>query len=343
MRAFSGRLYCKNDKKTLRFRVSAFLHFLSMNWTPDINGYKTYLQLERSLSGNTVEAYQRDIKKFVEYLELQGSEKTPQEIVRDDLSGYLTYLSELGLSARSQARMLSGVKTFYKYLLNEDLIDDDPTALLDMPRTEKKMPEVLTYDEVQRLLAVIDLSTDHGTRNRAMLETLYACGLRVTELINLKISNLYTDIEFVKVIGKNDKERIVPIGKEAVKHINFYKDSVRNRMKIPAESENILFLNRRGKKLSRVMVFNIVKDAAAAAGIEKNVSPHTFRHSFATHLIEGGANLRAIQDMLGHESILTTEMYTHLDNDFLRETIMTFHPRNQKEKPLPRFIREEEE
>ncbi|MGK0363385.1 MAG: integrase/recombinase XerD [Saprospiraceae bacterium] len=307
-----------------------------MNWTPEINSFKIYLKLERSLSGNTVEAYLRDITKFTEYLQIKELDLSPKEIVRENLVGYINYLNELGLSARSQARMLSGVKTFYKHLLLEDIIDDDPTALLETPRMSKKMPEVMTYEEVQKLIATVDLSTDHGTRNRAMLETLYACGLRVTELINMRISNIYEavkedDLSFIKVIGKNDKERIVPIGQEAIKHINFYRNSVRNQLKIPKEFENVLFLNRRGKKMSRVMVFMIVKEAAAAAGLEKNISPHTFRHSFATHLVEGGANLRAVQDMLGHESILTTEIYTHLDNDFLRETIMSFHPRNRRE------------
>lgn len=316
-----------------------------MNWTPEINSFKIYLQLERSLSGNTVEAYLRDITKFTEYLQIKELDLSPKEIVRENLVGYINYLNELGLTARSQARMLSGVKTFYKHLLLEDVIDDDPTALLETPRMSKKMPEVMTYEEVQSLIATIDLSTDHGTRNRAMLETLYACGLRVTELINMRISNIYEkvkedDLSFIKVVGKNDKERIVPIGEEAIKHINFYRNSVRNQLKIPKEFENILFLNRRGKKMSRVMVFMIVKEAAAAAGLEKNISPHTFRHSFATHLVEGGANLRAVQDMLGHESILTTEIYTHLDNDFLRETIMSFHPRNQRKRPV--FVREEE-
>ncbi len=316
-----------------------------MNWTPEINSFKIYLQLERSLSGNTVEAYLRDITKFTEYLQIKELDLSPKEIVRENLVGYINYLNELGLTARSQARMLSGVKTFYKHLLLEDVIDDDPTALLETPRMSKKMPEVMTYEEVQSLIATIDLSTDHGTRNRAMLETLYACGLRVTELINMRISNIYEkvkedDLSFIKVVGKNDKERIVPIGEEAIKHINFYRNSVRNQLKIPKEFENVLFLNRRGKKMSRVMVFMIVKEAAAAAGLEKNISPHTFRHSFATHLVEGGANLRAVQDMLGHESILTTEIYTHLDNDFLRETIMSFHPRNQRKRPV--FVREEE-
>ena len=317
-----------------------------MNWTPEINSFKIYLQLERSLSGNTVEAYLRDITKFTEYLQIKELDLSPKEIVRENLVGYINYLNELGLTARSQARMLSGIKTFYKHLLLEDVIDDDPTALLETPRMSKKMPEVMTYEEVQRLIATVDLSTDHGTRNRAMLETLYACGLRVTELINMRISNIYEgtnedDLSFIKVIGKNDKERIVPIGGEAIKHINFYRNSVRNQLKIPKEFENILFLNRRGKKMSRVMVFMIVKEAAAAAGLEKNISPHTFRHSFATHLVEGGANLRAVQDMLGHESILTTEIYTHLDNDFLRETIMSFHPRNQRKRPV--LLKEEEE
>lgn len=306
-----------------------------MNWTPEINGYKTYLQLERSLSGNTVEAYLRDVTKFTEYLQIADLDLAPKDVTRENLVSYINYLNELGLTSRSQARMLSGVKTFYKHLLLEDVIDDDPTALLETPRMDKKMPEVMTYIEVQKLIATVDLSTDHGTRNRAMLETLYACGLRVTELINLRISNIYeavreNDLSFIKVVGKNDKERIVPIGQEAIKHINFYRNSVRNQLKIPKEFENVLFLNRRGKKMSRVMVFMIVKEAAATAGLEKNVSPHTFRHSFATHLVEGGANLRAVQDMLGHESILTTEIYTHLDNDFLRETIMSFHPRNQR-------------
>jgi len=316
-----------------------------MNWTPDINGFKTYLQLERSLSSNTVEAYLRDVTKFTEYLQIADLDLAPKDITRENLVGYINYLNELGLTSRSQARMLSGIKTFYKHLLLEDIIDDDPTALLETPRMDKKMPEVMTYEEVQKLIATIDLSTDHGTRNRAMLETLYACGLRVTELINLRISNIYEavkedDLSFIKVIGKNDKERIVPIGQEAIKHINFYRNSIRNQLKIPKEFENVLFLNRRGKKMSRVMVFMIVKEAAAAAGLEKNISPHTFRHSFATHLVEGGANLRAVQDMLGHESILTTEIYTHLDNDFLRETIMSFHPRNQRKR---RRVREEEE
>lgn len=309
-----------------------------MNWTPEIKGFDAYLKLERSMSVNTVDAYRRDITKLIEYLELNEIDLSPKEITKEELTGYIRYLSELGLTARSQARMLSGVKAFYKYLLLEDQIDHDPTALLESPRMQKRMPEVLTFEEVQSLIATIDLSTDHGLRNRAILETLYACGLRVSELISLRLSNLYPDIGFIKIIGKNDKERIVPIGEEALKHIAYYIDYVRCKLKIKPEFENILFLNRRGKQLTRVMIFMIVKEAAAGAGIEKNVSPHTFRHSFATHLVEGGANLRAVQDMLGHESILTTEVYMHLDNDYLRETILSYHPSNQKKRPNPNDV-----
>lgn len=301
------------------------------NWGPYINGFKSYLLLERSLSENTIEAYLRDVKKLVEFLELSEIHASPEALDVDQLSSFLHSLNDLGLGARSQARLLSAIKTFYKYLLMEDLIQVDPTSLLEGPRLPRKIPEVLSYEEIQSMIASIDLSEPHGVRNRAMLETLYACGLRVSELIDLRISNLYLDIGFVKVLGKGNKERIVPIGEEAVKHIGFYIDGVRRgMMNIHPEHTNFLFLNRRGKQLSRVMVFMVVKECAKLAGIDKNVSPHTFRHSFATHLIEGGADLKAVQDMLGHESILTTEIYTHLDTDYLRETILSFHPRNQK-------------
>ncbi|MBX2873415.1 MAG: site-specific tyrosine recombinase XerD [Saprospiraceae bacterium] len=301
------------------------------SWGPYINGFKSYLLLERSLSENTIEAYLRDIKKLVEFLELSEIHASPETLDVDQLSSFLHSLNDLGLGARSQARLLSAIKTFYKYLLMEDLIQVDPTSLLEGPRLPRKIPEVLSYEEIQRMIASIDLSEPHGVRNRAMLETLYACGLRVSELIDLRISNLYLDIGFVKVLGKGNKERIVPIGEEAVKHISYYREGVRrSMMNIHPEHTNFLFLNRRGKQLSRVMVFMVVKACAKLAGIEKNVSPHTFRHSFATHLIEGGADLKAVQDMLGHESILTTEIYTHLDTDYLRETILSFHPRNQK-------------
>jgi integrase/recombinase XerD len=302
-----------------------------LSWQPYINGFRSYLLLERSLAGNTIEAYERDVHKLVEFLELREYGLSPAEIEEDHLQEFIIWLNELGLGARSQARLISALKTFYNYLLLEDIVDVDPTELLEGPRLSRNIPEVLTYEEIQRILAAIDLSTDHGVRNRAMLETLYACGLRVSELIELKLSNLFLDIGFIKVTGKGDKERIVPIGEEAVRHIGLYMEGVRRRMmNIRPGYGDTLFLNRRGRGLSRVMVFMIVKEAAKDAGIDKNVSPHTFRHSFATHLIEGGADLKAVQDMLGHESIITTEIYTHLDTDYLRETILSYHPRNKR-------------
>jgi len=302
-----------------------------LDWDSGINGFKHYLQLERAMSENSVDAYTRDIGKFHQYLQLQNLALNPTEIEEEHLLAFIVWLSELGLGTTSQARIRSGVKAFYRYLMLEDIIDYDPTELIESPQLTKKIPSVLSIDEVQAVLDSVDLSTDHGTRNRAILEVLYACGLRVSELTELRISNLYKDIGFIKVLGKGNKERLVPIGEEALKHIQFYMDSVRRHLsKINPEDENILFLNRRGKRLSRVMIFMIVKDAVKAAGIEKNVSPHTFRHSFATHLVEGGADLKAVQDMLGHESITTTEIYTHLDNAYLRETILMYHPLNKK-------------
>lgn len=303
-----------------------------MSWHPYIKGFKAYLLLERSLSENTVDAYQRDLYKLDEFLQIKGHEGlSPAEIQTAQLSEFILWLNGLGLGARSQARILSAIKTFYKYLLTEDVVSKDPTELLDGPRLSRKIPEVLSYEEIQAMLQSIDLSTEHGVRNRAMLETLYACGLRVSELIDLRISNLFLDIGFIKVTGKGDKERIVPIGEEAAKHIRLYLEGIRRQMSnIHKDAANFVFLNRRGKALSRVMVFMVVKECAEAAAITKNVSPHTFRHSFATHLIEGGADLKAVQDMLGHESIITTEIYTHLDTDYLRETVMQFHPRSRR-------------
>ena len=302
-----------------------------MDWYATLNGFKSYLMLERSLSMNSIEAYWRDVEKFVKFLELNELQLSPIAVRLSHLENFIFWLNDLGLGANSQARIISGLRAFFKYLLMEDLIDDDPTEMIEGPRLKRKIPEVLTYEEIQKMLASIDLSEAHGVRNRAMLETLYACGLRVSELINLRLSNLFLDIGFVKVIGKNDKERLIPIGEEAIKHIQLYIKGIRRlQNNIDPEHENFLFLNRRGKHLSRVMVFMIVKDAARDAGVRKRVSPHTFRHSFATHLIEGGADLKAVQDMLGHESITTTEIYTHLDTDFLKETILSFHPRNAK-------------
>lgn len=302
-----------------------------MNWKPTVKGFKSYMMLERSLSENSIAAYLRDVAKLEEFLRMKELDIAATAVTQKHLEEFILWLNELGLGARSQARLISGLKAFYKYLLVEDLTDDDPTELLEGPRLSRKIPEVLSYEEIRSMLETIDLSEPHGTRNRAMLETLYACGLRVTELTTLRLSNLFPEIGFIKVIGKGNKERLVPIGEEALQHIKNYIEGVRKgQMNIHPEHENFIFLNRRGKSLTRVMIFMIVKEAAKLAGITKKVSPHTFRHSFATHLIEGGADLKAVQDMLGHESITTTEIYTHLDTDYLRETIMAFHPRGRR-------------
>lgn len=302
-----------------------------MDWKSGINGFKSYLMLERSLSANSIDAYTRDIDKLMEFINLNFEGISPLVIQLNHLEAFILFINELGLGPRSQARILSGIRAFYKYLLVEDLIDDDPTELIEGPKLKRKIPDVLSYDEIGQILASIDLSHETGTRNKAMLETLYSSGLRVSELIGLRISNLYIDLGFIRVIGKNNKERLIPIGEAAIKQIQLYIEGVRrSMMNIQKGHEDILFLNRRGKQLTRVMVFHIVKKAAKDAGIDKNISPHTFRHSFATHLVEGGANLKAVQDMLGHESIITTEIYTHLDTDFLRETLLSFHPRNKK-------------
>jgi len=296
-----------------------------------IKGFYHYLKLERSLSVNSIDAYVRDIQKLHNYIEGYLPNKTIKEITYQDLEGFLKYIYELGLNDKSQARILSGVKAFFKYLLLEDLIDKNPAPLLEGPKLSRKIPEVLSTEEVQNFLNSIDMSTPHAQRNRAMMETIYACGLRVSELITLKLSNYFLEEGFIKVIGKNDKERIIPIAEKAMKHINLYLDSGRPHILPQKNQEDYIFLNRRGKHLSRVMIFLIIKDLAAKAGIRKNISPHTFRHSFATHLVEGGADLRAVQEMLGHESITTTEIYTHLDTNFLKETIMLYHPMSHKQ------------
>jgi integrase/recombinase XerD len=303
-----------------------------MSWDSAIKSFESYLKIERSLSSNSVEAYLRDVTKLKEYVELKALGIEAHEIQGHHLQDFTIFLSQFGLEVSSQARLMSGLRAFYKYLLIIDRINEDPTELLETPRLARKLPDVLTYHEIQHLFHSMDMSEPFATRNRAMLEVLYACGLRVSELVDMRMSNLFLDIGFVKIIGKGDKERIIPIGAEAMKHLKLYLESERVQVKTDKASENIVFLNRRGKKLTRVMIFLIIKDLVAKAGISKNVSPHTFRHSFATHLIEGGADLRAIQDMLGHESITTTEIYTHLDIDYLKETIMSFHPRNQKNK-----------
>ena len=291
-----------------------------------IKEYEGFLKLEKGLSPNSIAAYISDIDKLEKFLELNGLGIGPEELDREQLSRFLTWISELGLSARTQARILSGVKAFYHYLLMEDVIDKDPTALLEGPRLDSKLPEVLTVEEIDRLLDAIDLSQPQGRRNRAMLETLYSCGLRVSELVELRISGIFRAEGFVRVIGKGNKERLVPISPRALREIDLYLPD-RNALVVQSGNEDVLFLNRRGKMLTRNMVFTIIRDLAVTAGINKTISPHTFRHSFATHLVEGGADLRAVQEMLGHESITTTEIYTHLDKAYLREAIISFHPR----------------
>jgi len=299
-------------------------------WEAYKKGFKAWLQLEKSLSDNSVESYLRDIEKLTEYLQASNNMKTPSEVSLKDLQHFLKWVNELGMMATSQARIISGIRSFYKYCLMENIVNADPSALIEAPKTKRKLPDVLNLDEIERMLSKIDLSTPEGTRNKAILETMYSCGLRVSEVVNLRISCLYLDVGFIKVIGKGDKERLVPIGTDAIKFIKIYKETVRVHQKVSKGNDDILFLNNRGSKLSRVMIFYIIKSLAGKAGIQKVISPHTFRHSFATHLIEGGADLRAVQEMLGHESITTTEIYTHLDRDFLRSTLQQFHPAFKK-------------
>lgn len=299
-----------------------------MSWKADIAGFKTYLRLEKSLSANTIEAYVRDIEKLVQFLEYTNVGLSATQLKTEHLRNFLKWVNELGMTATSQARILSGLHAFYKYLLMENLVNSDPTELVDAPRTGRKLPDTLSKEDVEKLLEGVDRSTPEGERNRAMLETLYSCGLRVSELVNLKISDVFPKESYIRVIGKGDKERLVPIGRTALKHIAFYKDSVRLLIPVQKGEEDILFLNRRGKRLTRVMVFTIIKNLAQKCGIKKTISPHTFRHSFATHLVEGGADLRAVQEMLGHESITTTEIYTHIDRTFLTDQILKFHPRS---------------
>lgn len=297
-------------------------------WDRLIERFRIFLLLERGHSQNTVDAYLSDVRKLVHYLSGKDLAQTAQELDQNVLSGFLMWLCELGLGRASQSRILSGIRTFFKFLLIEEVVENDPTELLEGPRRSRKIPEVLTVGDIQRILDSIDLSLPQGHRNRAILEVLYACGLRVSELTGLKISNLYLEEGYIRVIGKNNKERLVPVGDAAIRAVRVYLENVRVLQPVIRGEEDIVFLNRRGKRLTRVMVFHITKEAAALAGIEKVVSPHTFRHSFATHLVEGGADLKAVQDMLGHESITTTEIYTHLNMEYLRDTLMRFHPRH---------------
>lgn len=295
-------------------------------WEPYKKGFKAYLQLERSLSDNSVVAYLSDMEKFTQFLLTNDLKKSPAEIDLSILQQYIKWIAELGMTQTSQARIISSLRTFYKYCLLEDITSVDPTTLLEAPKLKRSLPDVLSFDEIENVMAQIDLSTAEGTRNKAILETMYSCGLRVSEVVNLKLSQLFLDVGFVRIIGKGNKERLVPIGSSAVKYITIYSNTIRNHQTIQIGEEDILFLNRRGKRLTRVMIFLIIKDLVKKAGIKKVISPHTFRHSFATHLVEGGADLRAVQEMLGHESITTTEIYTHLDREFLRKTLKQFHP-----------------
>ncbi len=295
-------------------------------WVPFKKGFSAYLQLEKSLADHTVAAYGRDLEHLTQFLESKGYSGGPDSLKLQDLQQFSKYLAELGMSAASQARMLSGIRTFYKYCITEGLVKEDPTLLLETPKQKRALPDVLSFEEIELLIQSIDLSKPEGTRNKAMLETLYSCGLRVTELISLRLSQLYLDLGFIRVIGKGDKERLIPIGSSAIKYLEIYRDTVRCHLAIQKGNEDFVFLNNRGKQLSRVMVFYLIKSLVRIAGIQKTVSPHTFRHSFATHLIEGGADLRAVQEMLGHASITTTEIYTHLDREFLRQTLANYHP-----------------
>ncbi len=299
-----------------------------MSWDFYIKQYKSYLQFERSLAENSVEGYVRDVSKLREHLLLKGDEKSPLQVADTDIRDLIEYISELGMSVHSQARIISGLKSFYKYLVFEGDIDKDPSELIEAPKLGRKLPDTLNVHEIEELIGAIDMAKPEGQRNRAILETLYSSGLRVSELVGLTLNNVMEELGFLRVVGKGSKERLVPIGRQALKHIRLYVEHSRCHLDIKPGHEGYVFLNRRGAKLTRVMIFTIIKRLSQSIGLEKKISPHTFRHSFATHLIEGGADLRAVQEMLGHESITTTEIYTHLDRDYLKQVIREFHPRS---------------
>jgi integrase/recombinase XerD len=295
-------------------------------WNQYKKGFKAYLQLERSLSDNSVEAYLRDLDKFTQFMQAENAMKAPDQVELKDLQQFVKWIHELGMTPASQSRIISGLRSFYKYCLIENITVKDPTTLLEAPKMKRMLPDILSFDEIEMIIGEIDLSKPEGGRNKAILETMYSCGLRVSEIVNLRISGLFLDVGFIRVIGKGDKERLVPIGDAAIRQINIYRQHIRVHVPVKPGNDDILFLNRRGGKLSRVMIFLMLKELVMKAGIKKNISPHTFRHSFATHLVEGGADLRAVQEMLGHESITTTEIYTHLDREYLRDTLQQFHP-----------------
>ena len=299
-----------------------------MSWDKLSHQFANYLKLERSLSDNSIQAYVRDVAKLRQFIDISNLEISPTKVTTEIIQNFVKYIGDLGLSTYSQSRMLSGIKSFYTFLEYEEIISENPATLIDSPKLGRKLPEVLSVEEIEEIFEAIDHSTPEGQRNRAMLEVLYSSGLRVSELINLKLNNLYFDIGFLRILGKGNKERLVPIGKSAMKYLNIYINEVRPHIDKKQGYENFVFLNRRGKNLTRVMVFTVIKDLTLKANIKKTVSPHTFRHSFATHLVEGGADLRAVQEMLGHESITTTEIYTHLDREYLKQIIQEFHPRS---------------
>jgi integrase/recombinase XerD len=299
-----------------------------LDWPSAIKGFQAYLKLEKSLSPNSIEAYSRDIDKLYQFADSRQQQLTPETVTLSDLREFIVWVIALGMTPASQARILSGIKAFYKYLLMEDLVKTDPSELLESPKLQRKLPDTLSYDEINHMISAIDLSRPDGQRNKAILEVLYGCGLRVSELTELKLSNLYLDIEFIKVTGKGSKERLVPIGSSAIKALKIWIEQVRVHISIKKGEEDMVFLNQRGSRISRVYIFMVIKQLAETIGLKKTISPHTFRHSFATHLVEGGADLRAVQEMLGHESITTTEIYTHLDREFLKGTIIQYHPRS---------------
>ena len=298
---------------------------MSLTWKQSFRNFETYLRLEKSLSDNSVEAYLNDVYKLEKYFIGAGNDVSPVNVEYPDLKAFLAWYGSNNLNTRTQSRVLSGIRAFFRFLLIEGEIEENPASLIESPKIGLKLPEVLSIIEIDRIIDQIDLSKPEGHRNKAIIETLYGCGLRVSELVNLHLTDIHYGEEFVVVTGKGNKQRLVPIGKKALKEIDIYKQD--RKILSVIKDQNILFLNRRGSRLTRAMIFTIIKDLAAKAGIRKNISPHTFRHSFATHMIEAGADLRAVQEMLGHESILTTEIYTHIDRSFLRDTLIMFHPR----------------
>lgn len=301
------------------------------SWENDIREYKSFLKLEKGLSENSVKAYENDLRKLLQYMKIVGIEKESEDVDSNLLHEFVKWVNAIGLNARTQSRIISGIKSYFKFLQLEERISVDPTLMLESPRIGRKLPEVLSIEDIDKLILKIDLSKAEGQRNKAMLEVLYSCGLRVSELVGLRITNIYRDEGFIRIIGKGDKERLIPISSSAIKEIDLYMPDRNSMLNIDRENMDILFLNRRGRQLTRVMVFTIIKQLAEASNLKKNISPHTFRHSFATHLVNGGADLRAVQEMLGHESIVTTEIYTHLDREYLREVIISHHPRSSKQ------------